>query len=101
VERRGDPGGGDSFFGGALRMNRLISSCMFGKLGMVRMLLRRGRDPGGEPWDLDEPSMFGNRALHWAAKKGFHLIVFELLKAGATVVRRLHDPAPPLWSRCV
>lgn len=119
----GDDVGTANFgFGGQFRMNRLIYSSMVGKEAFVRQLLKRGRDPGGAQWwdgvlscaivcamalkvhnlterqlslrDLDEPSMFGNTALHWAAKKGFAGIARVLLEHGASPNVRLMS-APP------
>ena len=70
-------------------MNRLIFSSMVGDIRKIEKLLKAGRAPGGEPWDLDEAGFMGFTALHWACKKKNMAIVTLLLDAGASVDAKL------------
>ena len=64
-----------------------------GDAGKVEKLLKRGRDPTGEPWDLSEASFMGFTALHWAAKKRSVAVATLLVNAGARI-SRLSSGAP-------
>jgi hypothetical protein len=75
-------------------MNRLIFSSMMGDVRKVEKLLKAGRAPEGQPWNLDDAAFMGFTALHWACKKKQLKIATLLVEAGASVDAKL-VAAPP------
>ena len=70
-------------------MNRLIFASMMGDARKVEKLLKAGRAPKYEPWDLDEQAFMGFTALHWACKKKSLDTATLLVEAGANVDAKL------------
>ena len=87
--RRAGAKGRPSGFGSVGGMNRITFASMMGDARKVDKLLKRGRDPTGEPWDLSEASFMGFTALHWAAKKRSVAVATLLVNAGAPLDSRL------------
>ena len=71
--RRAGAKGRPSGFGSVGGMNRVVFASMMGDARKVEKLLKRGRDPTGEPWDLSEASFMGFTALHLAGCLSRHV----------------------------